>query len=249
MLYAHKTNVTLYSENFFNSSLSLQDFALLYEGFLIDSKDAAGVTENNVSDYSFAIRFTATGVTSGIMSRAELKIAADGTGQDLTVEIRSTNFNPNGSNEGTLLKTVVVPKEFLPASAAYWYVPLDLTGLTADLNYWLIVKKVGDATNHFHLIGESAQDAAHPCYYRAGTSGAWTANNAIHFKIYSGYGGVPVHEIYGTNGYTTLEYSSGQLSKIYFYLPPSDGATGGIRNIMTLAYSSSSGVLIEGSVA
>lgn len=242
---AFKNNVASLSENFLNAMLSLQPFSLLYEGALIDSKTGAGVTENNVFDFSFAIRFTATGVTS--MARAELEIAADGTGQDLTVEVRSTDFNPDGSNEGTLLKTAVVPKEFLPAAAAYWYVPLNLTGLTAGNNYWLIVKKVGDATNHFHLIGEAAQDGAHPCYYRAGTSGAWTANNAIHFKVYSGNTGVPVHEIYGTNGYTTIVYSSGQPSVIYFYLPPSDGAAGGIRDTLTLSYSS--GVLTGGSVA
>lgn len=244
-LNAHKTGVTLYAENFFNSLLSLQDFVLLYEGTLIDSKDAAGVTENNVFDYNFAIRFTATAVTT--MARAELKIAADGAGQDLTVEVRGSDFDPAGTNEGTLLKTIVVPKEFLPASAAYWYVPLNLSGLSAGSNYWLIVKKVGDITDHFHLVGEASQDGAHPCYRRSGTSGAWTINNAIHFKVYSGTGGVPVHEIYGTNGYATLEYSSGQPSKVYFYLPPSDGAAGGIRNIMTLAYSS--GVLTGGSVA
>ena len=235
MLYAHKNGVTLYAENFFNSLLSLQDFALLYEGTLVDSKTGAGVTENNVFDYNFAIRFTATGVTS--MARAELEIAADGAGQDMTVEIRSTDFNPDGSNEGTLLKTIVVPKEFLPASAAYWYVPLNLTGLTAGNNYWLIVKKVGDATDHFHLIGESAQDAAHPCYYRAGASGAWTANNAIHFKVYSGNSGDIRHCIFGTNGYATYAYNGELMEKIYRYLPPSDGAAGGIRNILTMTWS------------
>lgn len=242
---AFKTNVSLFSENLMNALLSLQEFALLYEGALIDSKTGAGVTENNVFDYNFAIRFTATGVTS--MARAELEIAADGAGQDLPVEVRGSDFDPAGTNEGTLLKTIVVPKEFLPATAAYWYVPLNLTGLTAGNNYWLIVKRVGDATDHFHLIGEASQDAAHPCYYRAGSSGAWTISNAIHFKVYSGATGVPVHEIYGTNGYTTLEYSAGQPSKIYFYLPPSDGAVGGIRNILTMSYSS--GILSGGSVA
>ena len=232
---AFKNDVTPFAENIMNTLLSLQDFALIYDGTEIDSKTGAGVTENNVFDNNFAIRFTATGVTE--ITRAELNIAADGAGQDLTVEVRGSDFNPDGSSEGTLLKTVVVPKEFLPASAAYWSIPLALTGLTAGNNYWLIVKKVGDITDHFHLIGEAAQDAAKPAYRRSGTSGAWTLNNAMHFRVYSGESGDMKHGIYGENGYTTVEYSGELVSKVYRYLPPSDGAAGGIRDTQTYTWS------------
>lgn len=217
-----------------NSLLSLQPFCLIYDGTQIDAKTGSGVTENNVADYNFAIRFTSTGVAE--MARAELNIAADGTGQDLTIEVRGSDFNPDGSNEGTLLKTVVVPKEFLPASAAYWSIPLDLSGLTAGNNYWIVVKKIGDVVDHFHLIGEVAQDAAHPCYRRSGAFGVWTANNAIHFKMFSGESGELKHGIYGQNGYTTVEYNGEVLSKVYRYLPPSDGPGGGIRDIQTYTW-------------
>ena len=110
------------------------------------------------------------------------------------------------------------------------------------------VKKAGDSTNHIHLYSKgSEKDSAHKCYKRAGSSGAWTdLSDSIRFKVYEGVVGVPVHEIYGTNGYVTLEYTAGIPTKQYYYLPPSDGAAGGIRSIMTLAYAS--GILTGGAV-
>ena len=240
------SNSTQISPDNMNELVSIQPFSILYEGTEVDTKTDGTAYEYAVADYNFAVRFTATGVTT--ITRLELEIATDGAGQDLTVEIRGSDFNPDGSNEGTLLKTVVVPKEFLPASAAYWQIPLNLSGLVAGTNYWIIVKKVGDATNHFHIHHNGSADASHPTYYRSGnSSGTWYEGYAIHFKAYSGTAGVPLHEISGTNGYTTLEYSAGIPSKIYFYLPPSDGAAGGVRDIMTLAYTG--GILTGGSVA
>jgi hypothetical protein len=234
-LYAIKDGVSLFDQNTMNSFLGLQDFKLIYEGTAIDSKTGAGVTENNVHEYSFAIRITATGVTS--ISRIELELAADGTGQDVTLTLKDTDFNPDGSNEGTTLATVTVPLEHVPAAAAYFSAAINAaSGFSAGDNLWLIVSKVGDSTNHFHLISEASQDAAHPCYRRSGSSGAWTANNAIHFKAYSGNTGDLIHSINGTNGITTIAYNGEDISKVYRYLPPSDGAAGGIRDVIALTY-------------
>jgi len=244
-LNAFKDGVTPITGEIMNELISPQSFALLCEGTEIDSKTGSGVTENAVADYYFAVRFTATGVST--MVRVELEIAADGTGEDLTLEVRSSNFNPDGSNEGTLLATIVVPKEFLPSTAAYWYLPLNLSGLTPGNYYWLKVLKSGDLTNHFHLVGEASQDAAHPAYRRSGTSGAWTANNAIHFKAYSGNAGDVIHYIEGTNKVETYTYSGDDLEKIYRYLPPSDGAAGGVREILTMTWDGDD--LIGGGVA
>ena len=217
-----------------NELQAQQSFKLIYEGTAIDSKTGAGTTENNVFTNYYAIRFTATGVTT--MMRATLEIAADGSGQDLTVYVLDTDFNPDGSAEGTILKTITIPKEFLPASAGTVYIPLNLTGLSAGSNYWLKIGKVGDVTNHFHLIGEASQDGSHPCYYRAGTSGAWSLNNAIHFAVYSGNTGDLIHGIFGTNLQETYIYDTGELDKVYRYLPPSGSAAGGIRDIIDLTF-------------
>jgi hypothetical protein len=242
---AFKSGVTPLDQANMNSLLSLQDFKMLYEGTAVDSKTGSGTAENNVADYYFAIRVTSTGVTS--LSRVELEIAADGAGQDLTIAVLDTDFATDGSNEGTVLKTIVVPKEFLPASAAYWYIPINLSGLSAGSNYWLKITKVGDATDHFHLIGESSADGSHPVYYRAGTTGAWSSNNAVHFKAYSGISGDVIHEVYGTNGYATYTYSGEDLDKVYFYIPPSDGAAGGVRDTLDITITSE--YLDEGTVS
>jgi len=233
-LYAFKNNVSVLSENLLNQLLSLQDFRLIYTGSQVDAKTGSGVTENSIAEYTFAARFTLTGVTE--ISRVELELDKDGDGADLVVQIRDNDFNPDGSDDGTVLKQVVVPKEFIPASAAYWSVPIDLTGLTAGNYYWLVVVKAGNATNKVDWVGEAGQDASYPVYYRAGNTGAWTAGNALHFKVYSGESGDLLHGIYGTNGYTTVEYSGEIINKVYRYLPPSDTTAGGIRDIITYTW-------------
>jgi len=234
-LHSFKNGVTVLDQTQMNSLLSLQDFRLIYTGSQVDAKTGSGVTENSIAEYTFAARFTLTGVTE--ISRVELELDKDGDGADLVVQIRNSDFNPDGSNDGTVLKQVVVPKEFIPASAAYWSVPIDLTGLTAGNYYWLVVVKAGDATNKVDWIGEADQDANYPVYYRAGDSGAWTAGNALHFKIFSGESGDLKHGIYGQNGITWVEYSGEIISKVYRYLPPSDTTAGGIRDVITYTWS------------
>ncbi|RJX18497.1 MAG: hypothetical protein C4570_06360 [Ammonifex sp.] len=232
---AFKNNVTAFDETNMNELISFHDFALIYEGSQVDAKAGAGTAEFDNASYDHALRFTATGVTE--IARLELELIKHGTGADLQIEIRS-GFDPGGTTEGTLLKTVVVPKEFLPAGRSYWSIPLDLTGLTAGNQYWIVVRGAGDATNHFHAHGETTPDANYPAYYRLkGGSGAWTLENSIHFKVFSGESGELKHRTYPPSGHSTLEFSGEVLSKVYRYLPPSDTTAGGIRQIVTYTFS------------
>lgn len=228
-----------------NSFLSLQPFQLIYEGAQRDAKTGGGVVENSIADYSYCTRFTL--VSSTEIGRIELEIDRDGLGADLVVQIRS-GMDPSTGDDGTLLKQVVVPKEFIPTTAAYWSVPINLTGLTSGGIYWLVVIKAGDSTNHLDWIGETVQDANYLAYYRAADTGGWAATNALHFKVLSGTEGEVMHSIYAGTGYATLEYeivdSYPQLKKIYRYLPPSDGAAGGIRDVVTLTWTD--GVITKG---
>ena len=233
-LSAFKNGITPFAENVMNPLLSLQPFKLIYEGATFDSKAGSGTTANNSQDYHYAIRFTTTGVTG--ITRLELELEAGGFGQDVTIDILDTDFATDGSAEGTILKTITIPKEFLPATAATVYAAINLTGLTIATDYWVKVHKTGDATDNFVLVGESSADASHPVYYRAGTSGAWTSGNAIHFTAYDGANGDVIHEIYADNGVATYTYDGEDLDKIYLYLPPSDGADGGIRDILELSF-------------
>jgi len=233
-LHAFKDGLTILNQDNLNSLLALQPFQLIYEGTQRDAKTGSGVVENNIAEYSFCVRFTLTGSTE--ISRFELELDRDGAGADLIVQIRQ-GMNPTAGIDGTLLKQVVVPKEFIPDLKTYWSVPIGLSGLTSGGQYWLVVKRGGDATHHLDWVGETAQDASCPAYYRAGDSGAWTANNALHFRVYSGASGDLRHSIYAGTGYTTVEYSGEIISKVYRYLPPADGPDGGVRNIMTFSWS------------
>ena len=231
MIHAFKNVVTPYAENVMNPLISLQPFKLLYEGFIIDSKTGSGTTENNLSLYSYAIRFTTTGTTT--MARAELTVEKNGEGQDLGLEVRDSTFNPDGSADGELIKRIVIPKEFLPETAATVYIPLNLTDLDSDTNYWLVAQRAGDIVDYNVLIGEASVDASHPVYYRE--SGAWTSGNAIRFVMYDGLSGEVIHSIIGTNAAYTYIFDGEDLDKVLLYIPPPDGDEGGIRQIQTIA--------------
>lgn len=233
-LHAFKDGLTILNQDNLNSLLALQPFQLIYEGVQRDAKTGGGVVENSIAEYSYCTRFTLSGSTE--ISRVELELDKDGTGADLIVQIRQ-GMNPAAGIDGTLLKQVVVPKEFIAETAAYWSVPIGLSGLTSGGQYWLVVVRNGDATNKLDWIGETTQDASYPAYQRAGDSGAWTVRNALHFKVMSGESGELKHSIYAGTGYTTVEYSGEIVSKVYRYLPPADGAEGGIRDIITYAWS------------
>ena len=244
-LYAFKNGLTILNQDNLNTLLSLQPFQLIYEGTQRAGKTGSGVVENSIANYSYCTRFTLSGSTE--IGRVELEVDRDGNGADLVLQIRSS-MNPAGGNDGTLLKQVVVPKEFIPTTKAYWSIPVGLAGLTSGGQYWLVVIRAGDATNHLDWIGETTQDANHPTYYRAGTSGAWTATNALHFRVLSGAEGEVMHSIYAGTGYATLTYeivdAYPRLKKIYRYLPPPDGAAGGIRDVVTLTWTD--GLITQG---
>lgn len=235
VLYAFKNGDpnSRYTEDRMNSLLAMQDVHLIYEGIQRDAKVGSGVTENNLANYNYCARFILTGSTA--IGRVEIEVDKDGDGSDLVVQIRS-GMDPAAGVDGTLIKEAVIPKEFIPATAAYWSVPIQLEGLTSGGTYWLVVKQGGDASNHMDWVGEAAQDANYPAYYRNGSSGAWTANNALHFKVFSGNSGDLIHGIYGSNLVETYLCTGEDLSHLYRYCPPADGAAGGIRDIMSIVY-------------
>jgi len=230
-LNAWKDGKTIINETNMNAFLSLQSFKLIYEGEQRAAKTGAGVTENNIANYSYCMQFTLTGSTD--IGRVELELDRDGNGADLILQIRGSMFPPQGM-EGTILKQVAVPKEFIPDPKGWWSVPIGLSGIPYGAPLWLVVLRNGDATHHNDWIGEASQDSSYPAYRRTGDSGAWEANNALHFRVYSGETGELVHGIYGGNGYTTVQYTGELVSKVYRFLPPADGPAGGVRDVMTL---------------
>lgn len=224
-IWAFKNGVTTLDEATLNAIISAQPSVLLFDGAQADAKAGTGVTDNDLSLNTLIARFTLTGQTT--IGRVELELTKAGVGADLTLEIRDNTFNPDGSNDGVLLKSITFPAKMFPAAAAYISLPVDLSGLTAGAYYWLRANKAGDATNRNLWRGEAAQDAAYPVYYRSGATGAWTAGNALHFKVFANTAGTYVlkHGIWGTNGKTLIEYNAnGTINYIWRWLPASDGS-------------------------
>ena len=208
--------------------LSTSSEAALYVGMQRDALTGAGTSEYSLADFNYAIRFTASGTTE--IARVELDLDRDGLGADLVLEIRS-GLLADGSNDGTLLATISVPKEHLPDPKAYWSIPVNVRNLTAGALYWLVVRRAGDATNKVDLVGEASANANYPVYRRAGTSGAWTTGqNAIHFCTYSGRTGNLRHVLYtDSGGHETYVWDIlGVFLRTYYWLP---SVAGGIRRI------------------
>ncbi|MEN6349343.1 MAG: hypothetical protein ABFD08_08120 [Syntrophomonas sp.] len=244
-MHAIKPGDTVTADDY-NDIISPGFFRFIYDGTVDDGMQDTANTELNLSDYNYAFMFkTGAGITE--LGRIVLYVATDGDGQDLTVEIRASDYNPDGTNDGTLLKTVVIPKEFLPATKDAISIPIALLGLTAATTYWCVGKKAGDAINHTHIYSKGSQkDANHKTYRRSGSSGAWTdCNDSIGFVCYQGNGtGQPRHTLNAENGHTTIHYDgNGDPDYYYHYQPPADGPDGGIRKKLTLNYS---GGLIQG---
>lgn len=224
-LFAARDGVTVLDEGFINSILAAQPSTLIFDGSTADAKTGTGVTDNDLSLNTYIARFTSAGQTT--IGRVELELTKAGAGADLTLEIRDNTFAADGTNDGVLLKSITFPAKIFPTSAAYISLPVDLSGLTAGAYYWLRVNKAGDATNRNLWRGEAAQDAAYPVYFRSGTSGAWTAGNALHFKVFANTAGTYVlkHGIWGTNGKTLIEYNAnGTINYLWRWLSASDGS-------------------------
>lgn len=232
-MFAFKEGVTVLDEATMNGLISLSSFRLIYEGTQRTAKTGSGIVENSVADFNYAIRFNATGTTE--VGRIELEMDRDNAGSDLVVQIRS-GFDIAGTTMGILLKEICLPKEFIPVTNTYMSIPIGLTGLTSGGTYWIIVLRRGDSTNKIDLISETTHDASNPSYRRAGTTGGWTTNNSIHFRVLSGTAGEFLHGLYGS-AYTTIRYSGELISEIWRFMPPPDGYEGGVRNILTYDWS------------
>lgn len=224
---AFKDGLTPFSAATMNPLLNLQPFAVIYEGTLMHSPGGSGVLETSIASYTIGINFTPT---FNNLSRIELHLDKDGEGSDLEVQIRQGS-TADGS---TLLKKIVVPKEFIPVTAAYVSIPVDLI-VTPNAMHWIFIPQVGDTANKIDIVGEITAISGYQSWRKAG--GTWELINPLHYRIYSGSSGLPVHVIEGVNSITTIEYSSGLPSKLYQYIPPSDGPAGGIRDVLTLSYS------------
>ncbi|MEW5952626.1 MAG: choice-of-anchor R domain-containing protein [Bacillota bacterium] len=223
-IWGFKNDLSVLDEATLNAIISAQNSVLLFDGTQADAHTGAGVTDNDISNNSYIARFTLTGQTT--IGRAELNLSKTGVGANIVLEIRDNTFNPNGTNDGMLLKSMVFPAKLFPTAATYTSLPVDLSGLTAGATYWLRVNKAGDATNRMLWRGEATINASYPTYFRSGLSGAWTANNALHFRVFANTPGTYLlrHGVWGTNGQTLVLYGgSNNISEIWRWLPANDG--------------------------
>lgn len=219
---AFKNGVSVLDENTLNAIISAQPSVLIFDGDRFNYNEGGGAYENDLSAASYAMKLVNNYNTYG---RIELDIRKYGAGADLILEIRNEAFNPNGSSEGTVLKSINFPAKIF--SSGYISLPIDLSNINTSVNYWLILRRNGDSNNHLAWIGETTLNSSHPCYYRTGTTGAWTGTGKTpHFRLFANTPGTYTlkHGIYGVNGKTLVEYNAdGTIAYIWRWLPASDG--------------------------
>lgn len=234
-LYAGKANSSIIDEATWNGLISFHDAELIYEGTAFNSYAGGSGTEYACYARDHCGNFVATGVTE--IGRFTFYLAKDGTGADVTLEIRS-GMAPATGDDGTLLKSITIPKEWLPDTAALVTIPVALTGLTAGNTYYWRIRQAGDSTNHFHLYGAAAEDGTYKSYYRAAATGNWTAENSITFYGYSGIGTTP--KVIGAmmaQAVQLWEYTGSLITTIKLFVPDVDDTTAGIRDTITLTWS------------
>jgi hypothetical protein len=216
-----------------NALLELQDYAMVFNGTQYDQSIGDGVVENSVADYAYYIRFTAPENLGYI----ELEVDRDGTGEDISYEIRDNTFNPDGSNDGVLIYgPALYPKQFVDTTAGNINLLVGAEGFTAGNYYWLVIEKAGGATNKIDLIGETTTNASYPVYRRSASTGAWTSSEQLHFRVFewTETGDLLISEEGGQIDW--FEYdTAGNISEIKSYIPAIDGdETKSIREILTL---------------
>ncbi|MFZ5645821.1 MAG: hypothetical protein ACOY46_19870 [Bacillota bacterium] len=242
-LQAWKDGVTTINQDNMNALLLPQSWRYGFEGAQFDSKTGAGIYELDNASNDLVVRVT---LTSSRFDRIEVELDKHGDGADIIIELRDATFNPDGSSDGLLLASYVVPKEWLPAAKAYFALPVVATGLTLG-NVWVIIKGAGDVDNHFHVISETSHDAAHPCYTRVrGGSGAWTAEYAAHFRAYAGTTGKVRHIVYPGAGYCIRTLNAkGNPTNLKYYILAGNGEAV-IKESFDMSYDASGTVLLGG---
>jgi len=244
VLYAFKNGVTVLDEVTLNALISAQPSVLIWDGTQVDAKEGSGTVNNDLSLNTYMARFKLSGQST--IGRVELELFKVGAGADLILEIRDDTFNPNGSDDGALLKSIVFPAKIFNTSPTYISLPIDLSGLTPGAYYWLRVNKNGDAVNHLSWRGEAVQDTDYPVYYRETTEGAWTPGNALHFRVFANTPGTYLlkHTIWGINGKTLIEYNAnGTINYIWRWLPAADGSWQIVDKVMFIY--DANGVLVR----
>ena len=128
MLFAAESGRTVIDENLANAAMIMQEFSHIYEGTALEAKP---------SGHSW--------VTVPVMTmRCGLKPMPPRYHSDLEI-IRHGQGLISWSNyealigrltAGSLLRFMVLPKEFIPTSKGYFSIPIDISDLVSGAYYW-----------------------------------------------------------------------------------------------------------------
>jgi hypothetical protein len=180
--------------------------ALLYQGvsqvsYLLATASVFGTNTGAAAQW-LAQPFT-TAAAQATITRVELNLWKQGTGADVTMEIRTDNA---GVPSNTVLFSIVIPADFDQSGVVS--IPVNLTGLTALTKYHIVIDGTADTANY--LLPAYSTTSVNAGLKSASGTAAWTSIGfTFYFNVFSGVNGV-LRNTYEDAGarWTTIDYTN-----------------------------------------
>ena len=177
-----------------------------------------------------------TAAAQTTLGRVELNFTINGTGADLTIDLRTDNGS--GSPSSTVLTTLTFPLDFEPGSVGTISVPLNATGLSATTKYHVVIHGTASTANYCKFQ-QGTTSGAQAMTSANGTS--WSnAGVTMLFTVYDGSATGVLRHTWEDGGarFTGLDYAMGSASTSG---PPTTvrEAVGALRSLRTVSYAAS----------
>lgn len=179
----------------------------VYTGARQANQITAGSGAVNTNGLYLAQSFT-TGSSQTTIGRIALFLAVTGTPTPITVSIQTDN---SGAPSGTAVVTTLLPCDFLAGlPAAYFSIPLPVTGLSVSTRYWVVLSADGNASNYFSASKSNQTSGA-----STSTNGtSWTAQSyGFLYQVYDATTIMPLLHTWEDSGarWTLFAYAANGL--------------------------------------
>ena len=208
--------------------------ALLYQGVSqVTNGVGGGYTMTNTGSAAQWIDqpFT-TGAAQTTITRIELWLAANGTGADTTIEIRTDNA---GVPSNVTLFSIVFPAEFLVNLNES--IPINLTGLSAATKYHIVIDGTA-STSNWTQVNRGPTVAGQQMNLSASGTGGWSAGGfTCYFNVFAGVNGV-LRNTYEDSGarWTFTDYTNSVAAGNTTPVHIGEYTVGTLRSYRTLTY-------------
>lgn len=165
-----------------NQFLGAHSSALVYSGAVVQSSRTTVGSGSVASNGLWIAQQFTTGASQTAIGRVDIDLQPTGvTGAQLSPAVIGIYANSGGAPSGSALVSTLVPAEYFPMFGAYTYVPMPVSGLTANTVYWLVVQAAGNATYYYPWLKSNQTSGAST----SPDGVTWTAQSyGLLYKVY-----------------------------------------------------------------